>query len=201
VVLTAPWAPPAVAAQGLEERIVEATLCCIGRWGLAKTTLDDVARQAHCSRATVYRAFPGGKDALVQAVAQREVGRVAAAVTERLVAAESLEDLLTAGLAEAARQMLHHPALAFVVAHEPEAVVPWLAFQGKEELLAYVTSLAAPYLARFLTPVDARRAAEWAARVLVFFCVCPPPGVDLTDDASARTVVTTFLLPGLAPDR
>ncbi|MDQ1368428.1 MAG: hypothetical protein QOF20_781 [Acidimicrobiaceae bacterium] len=186
-------------AQGLEERIIEAALCCISRWGLAKTTLDDVARQARCSRATVYRVFPGGKDALVQSVARREVTRVAGAVTDRFSAAGTLEDLLSAGLAEAARQLLQHPALAFVVAHESDAVVPWLAFERGEELLAFVTTLAAPHLERFLAPADARRAAEWAARVLLAFCVCPARGVDLTDDVSARRVVTTFLLPGLVP--
>ena len=47
-----------------DKRIVDATLRCVGRWGLAKTTLDDVAREAGCSRATVYRLFPGGKDSL-----------------------------------------------------------------------------------------------------------------------------------------
>ncbi len=55
--------PPAV--ETLEDRLIAATLSCVGRWGLAKTTIDDVARQAQCSRATVYRVFPGGKETLV----------------------------------------------------------------------------------------------------------------------------------------
>ena len=36
-----------------ELRLVDAVLRCISRWGVAKTTLDDVAREAGCSRATV----------------------------------------------------------------------------------------------------------------------------------------------------
>jgi hypothetical protein len=91
--------------------------------------------------------------------------------------------------------------LTFLLAHEPEAVVPWLAFQRGEELLAWATALATPHLSRFLAPAEARRAAEWATRILLSFCLCPVPGVDLSDEASARSVVTTFLLPGLAPDR
>ena len=35
-----------------EARLIDATLICLARWGVAKTTLDDVARQAGCSRAT-----------------------------------------------------------------------------------------------------------------------------------------------------
>ncbi len=56
-----------------DERIVDGALRCIARWGLAKTTVEDVAREAGCSRATLYRAFPGGKDAILAAVAAAEL--------------------------------------------------------------------------------------------------------------------------------
>jgi hypothetical protein len=42
------------------QRILEATYVCVARWGLAKTTVEDAAREAKVSRATVYRTFPGG---------------------------------------------------------------------------------------------------------------------------------------------
>ncbi len=187
--------------EGLNGRIIGATLGCIARWGIAKTTLEDVARLAGCSRATVYRLFPGGKDALMATVARAEVSRVVAAIARPLEDAATLEDLLTAGLAEAARQLMGHPALAFLLAHEPETVMPWLAFQRGDELLRFAAGVAAPHLTRFVSPHEARRAAEWAVRVLLAFSLCPAPGVDLTDDASARSVVSTFLLPGLVPDR
>ena len=48
---------------------------CIARWGVAKTTLDDIAREAGVSRATVYRTLPGGKDRLLAVVLDHEVGR------------------------------------------------------------------------------------------------------------------------------
>src|SRR6476660_8543910 len=38
-------------------RLLQATLSCVERWGLEKTSLEDVARQAGLSRATVYRYF------------------------------------------------------------------------------------------------------------------------------------------------
>ncbi|MGZ4705878.1 MAG: TetR/AcrR family transcriptional regulator, partial [Acidimicrobiales bacterium] len=49
----------------LADRILEAALRCVARWGLIKTTVDDVAREAGCSRATIYRAFPGGKQSVI----------------------------------------------------------------------------------------------------------------------------------------
>jgi AcrR family transcriptional regulator len=185
------------AVETLEDRLIVATLSCIARWGLAKTTVDDVAREAQCSRATVYRVFPGGKETLVAAVARSEVARVCNAILHCIHGSTTIGDALTAALAEASRQVVGHSGVAFLISNEPETIVPWLAFGGKEQVLAYATAVVAPALARFLSPPQSRRAAEWAVRVLFAFVVCPAPGVDLTDDASARALVTTFLLPGL----
>ena len=46
---------------------LDAALACVARVGVAKTTLDDVAKEAGCARATVYRCFPG-RLALMRAV-------------------------------------------------------------------------------------------------------------------------------------
>ena len=53
---------------GPRQRILEATYACVARWGLSKTTVEDAAREAGLSRATVYRYFPGGRDELIDAV-------------------------------------------------------------------------------------------------------------------------------------
>jgi AcrR family transcriptional regulator len=50
------------------QRIVEAAYACVARRGLAKTTVEDAAREAAVSRATVYRTFPGGREELISAV-------------------------------------------------------------------------------------------------------------------------------------
>lgn len=44
-----------------EARVVDALFDCVARWGMAKTTVEDVARSAGISRATVYRLFPGAR--------------------------------------------------------------------------------------------------------------------------------------------
>ena len=56
----------------LEDRVLDAVKACCERWGMAKVTIDDIANQAGCSRATVYRLFPGGKDFIYEALRQRE---------------------------------------------------------------------------------------------------------------------------------
>jgi AcrR family transcriptional regulator len=193
----APLRPP-VAGGSQEERILDAALVCIARWGLAKTGLDDVAREAGVSRATVYRAFPGGKDAVIEAVASAELARFFAAVDGRLAAAESLEDLLVAGMTEAGTRIATHAALRALVSFEPEVILPRLAFDRMDDVLARCTAFAAPRLARFLDEATAPRVAEWAARVVVSYSSWPSVDLDLTDEASVRRVVRQLFLPALA---
>jgi AcrR family transcriptional regulator len=189
--------PAVVPAQ--ETRIVDAALRCMARWGTIKTTLDDVAREAGYSRATVYRVFPGGKDAVIESIARREVDRFFAALAGRLEAAETLEDALVAGMTEAATMIRDHQALQFLLAFEPETILPRLAFSRCDEVLRSAAVNAAPHLSRWLPAADAERAAEWASRLVLSFSSAPTAEVDMTDEASVRRLVHTFVLPGLLP--
>ncbi|MDQ1397427.1 MAG: hypothetical protein QOG64_2686 [Acidimicrobiaceae bacterium] len=185
---------------GQEERLIDATLRCISRWGVAKTTLDDVAREAGCSRATVYRVFPGGKDGLLDAVARAEVARFFTGLGQRLgtAADAGIEELLVAGLSEAGRRLLDHPALQYVLAHEPEAISPRLGFAQMDVVLRAASTFAAPWLSRHLDGPTATRVAEWATRILLSYAAMPSEGVDIGDEESIRHLVRTYILPGLS---
>ena len=78
-----------------------------------------------------------------------------------------LEDVLVAGMTEAATRVTGHPALAFLLEHEPEVVLPHLAFGHADGLLAYVARFTAPFLGRWLDHDEAVRVAEWATRIVV----------------------------------
>ena len=182
-----------------EERILDAALVCIARWGLAKTGLDDVAREAGVSRATVYRAFPGGKEAVIEAVARTELARFFSAVEGRMAAATTLEDLLVAGMVEAGTRLATHAALRALVSFEPEVILPRLAFDRMDQVLAVCTAFSAPHLGRFLDPLTAARVGEWATRVVVSYSSWPSVDVDLTDEQSVRRLVRQLFLPALAP--
>src|ERR1700730_12748438 len=73
--------PTSPSAGPLADRVLDAALACVARVGVAKTTLDDVAKEAGCARATVYRCFPG-RQALMRAVLDREVGVLGARVLD-----------------------------------------------------------------------------------------------------------------------
>jgi AcrR family transcriptional regulator len=187
--------PPARSLQ--QERVVDAALRCIARWGVAKTTLDDVAREAGWSRATVYRLFPGGKDAVLETVVEVELERFFCALDERLAAAADLEDLLVAGMSEAGARITRHPALRFLVAHEPEVILPQISFARAERVLAKAASFASPYLTRWLGPEEAHRVGEWVTRIVISYAAAPSNSVDVADPASVRRLVRSFMLPGI----
>lgn len=180
------------------ERVVSAALRCIARWGIGKTTLDDVAREAGLSRATVYRVVPGGKDGLVSLVVERELDRFFDALISATEQAESLEDALVAGITEATRRLRAHAALQFLLAHEPELVLPRIAFAHLDGVLTRASSVAAPVLARWMDDSDAVLSAEWVTRIVLSYATTPSASIDLTDPESTRRLVRTFVLPGLA---
>lgn len=178
-------------------RVVDAALRCIARWGLHKTTVDEVAREAGVSRATLYRLFPGGKDAVVAAVVETETARLFSDLGAAMGEARDLEGLLVAAVVGAARRLSSHAALAYLLEHEPGTVLPHLAFGGLDRLLGTAGSFAAPFLGRWLGPDDAARAGEWAARIVLSYLSCPREGMDLTDPAAVRSLVATFVVPGI----
>lgn len=184
-------------APALEERVLDAAVRCVQRWGVAKTTLDDVAREAGCSRATVYRAFPGGKELLVQAMAAREIAAVLDRLAEALAGGVDLLDTLTRGLVTAVTEVRSHAALQYLVEHEPGLVLPYVSFDGLDPLLAVATDVVSPHLERFVARREAAELAELVARLVVSHALEPSPFVDLADADDARRFVATYLLPGV----
>jgi len=182
----------------LEDRIVDALLECVGRWGISKTTAEDIARAAGISRATLYRAFPGGKEVVFEAVVRRETARLLTTITARLETADSLEDAAVIGMVEAARFLTQHCALSYLLAHEPECVLPAFAFHRMDAALAVATAATAPHLRRFVADDEAAAAgAEWVVRLVLSYAVDPAPTLDLTAEADVRRFVRTYVLPAL----
>jgi AcrR family transcriptional regulator len=179
-------------------RLVDGALRCLARQGIAKTTVDDIAREAGFSRATAYRAFPGGKDDILAAVVETEVARLFSSLAVVMGEAHDLEDVLVAGMVESARQLRSHAALSYLLAYEPGAVLPHLTFGGQDRVLLAAGDLAAPFFARWLEPEQASRAAEWAVRIVLAYCSDQTPAAtDLTDPAATRALVRSFVLPGI----
>jgi AcrR family transcriptional regulator len=178
-------------------RIIDATLDCLARHGTIKTTVDDIARQAGVSRATVYRVFPGGRDQILSAVVDTEMARLFSALGVRLGEAVDLTEALVGGIVEASTRIRGHRALAYLVEHEPEVVLGHLAFDESDRLLTTASRFAAPFLARWMSPMEAGRVAEWATRIILSYAIAPSDHMDLCDPVRATHLVETFVLPGI----
>jgi AcrR family transcriptional regulator len=185
---------------GVDERAISALLACVGRFGLSKTTLDDVAREAGCSRATLYRYFDR-KAALVRRAVNVELARLTARAVDAAGAQDTLEDATVALVTTAARDLVTHRALQFLLAHEPESILGQLAFGPGDRLLVRVGDEFAPAFDRWLDVADAQRAGDWIARVLRSYVLMPEPSIDLTDVAAARDLLRMLVVPALEPFR
>ncbi len=184
-----PGTPPSPQESGSRARVISAALRCVARFGVSKTTVDDIAREAGLSRATLYRAFPGGRDQVLCATFDSEMQRYFSELAARLEDARDLEELLVIMLTTAADQIARHDALRFLLAHEPEVIVPFVSFGGFDHVLSVTGPWLEPYLVPSLGPTQARRVAEWVTRLVISHVACPPGAADQPT------------IPGLAPTR
>jgi len=181
----------------VETRALDATLACIARHGLSKTTIDDIAREAGCSRATLYRYF-GSRQDLVAAAVHAEALRVADLARGVAGAAATLEDAVVGVLGVVGRELGEHAALRFVADVEPEQLLPYLTFAGGDRFLQDAAEAIAPCFTRFVGD-DATRAAEWIARIGLALWLSPTAPVSLADAETLRGYVHAFVLPAIEP--
>jgi AcrR family transcriptional regulator len=179
------------------DRILDAARTCIARVGVTKTTLDDVAREAGCARATVYRCFTG-KQQLLAALVTREFAAIGAEVVHAAGDTANLSDAVVAVIITAAHALTGHDALTFVAAHESELLVPYLAFERENAVLHAGARFVAPAFARHLCDMRALRLAEWVVRMTLSYLCCPSEHLDVLDATQVRALVDNFVLPGIA---
>jgi AcrR family transcriptional regulator len=186
-------------AEGVRQRILQATYDCVARWGLSKTTVEDAAREAGVSRATVYRYFPGGRDELIDAVVAWEHARFFTRLYEEVQGAVSLEEVMERGLMFARRAILEHEVLQRILQTEPELLLPSLTVDGAGTV-EVIAAFLVPYLERHgLAPgVDAGEAAEFLARMVLSY-ISSPGRWDLSDPHQVARLVRAELLAGIVP--
>src|SRR5688572_12246889 len=102
--------PPATDAT--RERIIDAAEECFGRFGLAKTTVEDIAAAAGLSRATVYRSVTGGREELILAVVVRDLRRYLDRLAARLRRERSVPEAIVEGTLDAVAYVRNEPTIA-----------------------------------------------------------------------------------------
>jgi AcrR family transcriptional regulator len=186
-----------VVAGDLRDHILEGAYACIAQHGMAKTTVEDVARQAAVSRATVYRYFPGGRDQVLRDAIAWEAARFFERLSVATASAADVAALLEAALLFAHRAVVEHEVLQHMLRTEPATLISRLTVGG-DRLVRLVKAWLAPHLeAALLQPgmtVDA--AGDYLARMLLSF-IGAQGQWDLTDSAQVAMLVRTQFLAGI----
>lgn len=190
-----------MAGQDVRSRIARAASECVERWGLSKTTVEDAAREAGVSRATLYRYFPGGRDELFSAVVAWENARFLARVYEAVREADTLEAVLEAGIAFAHRDIREHGVLQRVLQTEPDLLLPKLTVEAAGAQKA-IAAFLEPYVAAqpLAAGISARDAADFLARMALSY-ISSPGRWDLDDPDDVARLVHGELLAGIVPPR
>ena len=156
-------------------RILDATLATMADYGIARLSLEDVARRAGLSRQTVYRYFPS-KGALLEATVLREEEIFLANITSAAGRHRELEPALRAAIEAAMRTGQDHVVLNRLIATEPTALVALVSGDSGPVLSAARQALE-EILGGWLPKAPKARltmAADAVARLLVSYVVNPP---------------------------
>ena len=181
----------------VRERILEGTSRAICTEGVRATSLEDIARESGCSRATVYRHFPGGRDELLAALVAFEHRRFFVRLGQAVEDAATLEEVVERGLMVAHRAAVELEVLQIVLREQPELLEPTLA-RAARPTLRLVADFLAPYLVAHGVE-DADEAASYAdflARMVLSY-ISSPGRWDLDDADQVRSLVRGELLGGL----
>ena len=182
------------------ERILEAAYACIARYGIGKTTVEDAAREAKVSRATVYRYFPGGKDQLVNEVIRWEVDRFFYRLADAVSPFETFAEMLEEGLLFAHRAIEEHDVLQKVLETEPDRFLPQLSIESQR-----VVDTIAVFIQARLRPEELREgldpaaASRYIARMILSY-INAQGEWDLTDREQVRQLVRLEFLSGVTRD-
>jgi AcrR family transcriptional regulator len=181
------------------ERIVRAAADVVARQGLRVTSVDDIAVEAGCGRATVYRAFPGGRAELLVAALSAGVDQVFAECSIAVDVAPTLTDAIVAAVHTGASALDRHGALQRLIVNEPGVILPFISFDRLAPMLERSTGWGAEHFSRFLPVATAGEVGEWCARVVLDHLRAPGAISNVTDPVAARHLVETYLMPGLVP--
>jgi AcrR family transcriptional regulator len=183
------------------ERVLAATYACVARFGMGKTTVEDVVKESGVSRASIYRLFPGGKDQLLRETVGWEMNRFFASLAEAVYDAPDFASLLEGGLVFAHRSIQEHEVLRKVLDTEPERLLPLITVE-QHRVLEFITAFLLPYLereeraGRVRPGVDLQAAADYVARMILSL-IGSPGRWDMDDPEQVRLLVREELLGGI----
>lgn len=184
---------------GSADRLLAATFACVARYGIAKTTVEDVARESGVSRATVYRQFPGGKDQLVNETIRWESTRFFADLTAAIEHAPDFETTLEQAIVFAHAALAQHAVFQKVLETEPDLLLPALSVDDsriRSLIAAFLRAHLEPEVDRLAPGLTVELVADHVSRLLLSF-FSADGSWDLADPEQVKVLVRSELLAGV----
>ena len=185
------------------ERFLDAAEACYARFGPAKTSMEDVGREAGASRATLYRHF-SSRDDLLLAALTRQARRLAAEAEVYLRRRyDSVGDYLVEGLLFCLREIPERPLLGTLFTRDGLGSASRTALTS-DEMLAIGVEVLRPMFepARqqglLKDAVRIESIIEWVLHLLASYLLAPSRVA--TSEDEMRELLEAMLLPAvLAP--
>jgi AcrR family transcriptional regulator len=183
----------------VQQRLLDSAETCYAQFGLTKTTMEDVARWAGLSRATVYRYFEN-RDDLLMGVVEREARRTAADIGLRIRSIRDPGKYIVEGILQSLAEIPKRPALSMLFLADAVGVTSRLLLTS-ERLLSIGLELLLPVIepARekglLRDSVDVDTTIEWIFRILTSYLTVPSPLASSEEDM--RDLLRRMLLPAL----
>ncbi|MBW2288039.1 MAG: TetR/AcrR family transcriptional regulator [Deltaproteobacteria bacterium] len=181
------------------ERMLDAAESCLERFGLAKTTIEDVAQAAELSRATVYRQF-GNRDGLLLGVAVRDAERTASEAELYLRRFDDVGSWIVEGMLFCLREIPKRPVLSQFLAPQEIGAASRLILTS-ERMFAIGAEILRPMFepARreglLQQDLDLDSLMEWVLRILMSYLAVPGPPSRTEEDL--RRILRSLLLPAV----
>jgi len=186
----------------VRERLLDAAEGCLKQFGPQKTSMEDVARAAGMSRATVYRYFEN-RDALLLGVASRQASALASEAIGYLSGFNTISDWLVEGLLFTLREIPNRPVFASLVTSLDSRASGSL-FLGSTGLAQIGVNVLQPMFANakaqglLRDDIDPEMLIEWLLRMLWTYLNAPSQVA--TDEEGMRKLFRMMLIPAVLKD-
>ncbi|GAA4294227.1 TetR/AcrR family transcriptional regulator [Mycobacterium paraffinicum] len=181
-----------------QDLLLDAAEACLEGKGLAGTTMEDIARQAGVSRATVYRYFPS-RESVISGVILRSAERYLRRISGRIAAHADLGSAILDFVEVTLRAAYREPIIGLLFGSDDELAGVGLAKGTSVALFELVAEFLRPVFAahwdQLERGVSVDDAAEWILRAILSLLTVEgprhrsPEGLD--------TFLRRFLLPPL----
>lgn len=178
----------------IRTKIMEGALTCVKRWGIGKTSLNDIAREAGCARQTVYNYY-GSRDGVVLAALLESSRQFAERLQAYVCTFHGAEARITEALLFCLTELPKEPYLQMLTDPELSPLANQEIFNS-ELCLGFITHIAREFLSDTPELLDqAQEIGEIMTRIVMSFLLIQGPTPRTPDEL--RVLIKKRFLPGL----